>query len=354
MKNESCRSLSPIQNKEDTIFIALQLFLIARIGFQAVSRVLKVIGHYLGFSKTPCTQTIVNWVIRLSIARTLYPKQLINSNVPFSNGTIAIIDISITLGADKILTALFLVTFYHYRSEDAPTLQDVSYAAVAVAPSWTGETVANFWQDIIKTMGKPAAYLKDGGTELAKAIRLLGEPDCSSPSIDDISHVIANLFKHEYQDHPMFETFLEACGKVSKNFKQTLTACLIPPKVSTYAQFMNLHRLVRWAEQLLKHSPKGRAQNGSLLLKLRASIEQIPQCQAFINRFLRDANPLLAWKFNTQNKRLKPRHLPRMSTIGGNNSTAICCAYWCHEFPRKATFGCFSPWLGQNRNANKF
>jgi len=61
---------------------------------------------------------------------------------------------------------------------------------------------------LIASAGRPAAYLKDGGTDLRKAIRLLDQQGLASPCIDDISHVIANLLKWWYQDQPMLETFL--------------------------------------------------------------------------------------------------------------------------------------------------
>ncbi len=80
---------------------------------------------------------------------------------------------------------------------------------------------------------------------------------------------------------------------MSQKLKQTLLACLAPPTVSTKARFMNLHRLIVWAERLLKHSPRGRAASGSLLAKRRASLDQLPCCKAFISRFRRDATPLL-------------------------------------------------------------
>ncbi len=82
--------------------------------------------------------------------------------------------------------------------------------------------------------------------------------------------------------------------KCSKNLKQTVLACLAPPKVSTKARFMNLHRLVEWANLLLQHSPRGNAAAGSILAKLRANLDQLPECRAFITLFLRDALPLLA------------------------------------------------------------
>ncbi len=111
--------------------------------------------------------------------------------------------------------------------------------------------------------------------------------------IDDISHVIANLLKWWYGDHPMFETFVSACGRVSGNLKQTILACLTPPKVQTKARFMNVHRLVRWADRILKLSPAGGAKAGSMLSKLRACLDELPSCRSFIKRFRDDAVPLL-------------------------------------------------------------
>jgi hypothetical protein len=55
--------------KVDVVFLALQLFFVARIGFRAVSRVLSLLAWALGIKKAPCPQTVINWVIRLSIVR---------------------------------------------------------------------------------------------------------------------------------------------------------------------------------------------------------------------------------------------------------------------------------------------
>src|SRR2546427_10247112 len=57
------------QPKVDVVLLALQLFLVARIGFRAVSRVLSLLAWALGIKKAPCPQTVINWVIRLSIVR---------------------------------------------------------------------------------------------------------------------------------------------------------------------------------------------------------------------------------------------------------------------------------------------
>ena len=90
----ACRS------KPDLVWLALQLFLVARIGFRAVSRVLAVLGSELGLAKAPCPQTISNWVTRLSLVRLQAASSLPGAllrQAPFSNGFIWLIDISIGL-----------------------------------------------------------------------------------------------------------------------------------------------------------------------------------------------------------------------------------------------------------------
>src|SRR6266849_11142199 len=97
-----------------------------------------------------------------------------------------------------------------------------------------------------------------------------------------------------YQDHPAFETFLSACGRVSGKLKHTILACLAPPQVRTKARFMNVHRLFTWADRVLKLSPAGGAKAGSTLARLRTCLDELPACKGLIKRFQRDAGALLA------------------------------------------------------------
>ena len=172
----------------------------------------------------------------------------------------------------------------------AVSLDQVHCIGVKVADSWTGETIAELLGRLIAQMGRPAAYLKDGGSDLQKAVDLLGEKGLASPCIDDISHAVAGMLKRLYQDHPAFGTFLSACGRVSGKFKQTILACLAPPKVRTKARFMNVHRLFTWADQVLGLSPTGGAKKGSTLAKLRACLDALPACKALIKRFRSDTH----------------------------------------------------------------
>jgi len=91
--------------KVDVVWLSLRLFVEAHIGFRAVSRVLSLLAQALGIQKAPCAQTLIHWVIRLSIVR-LQSARLLQglplSRDPLSHGLIWMIDISIGLGTGKM------------------------------------------------------------------------------------------------------------------------------------------------------------------------------------------------------------------------------------------------------------
>jgi hypothetical protein len=149
VKERQKKPLRPVQHKADLVFIALQLFVVARIGFRAVSRVLDVLGKHWGWGKAPCTQSIINWVIRLSMTKIHNASQWAGPRIdhnPCCNGFIWMIDTSIGLGSGKILVVLALDAQHHGLNEGAPTLGQVKCIAVSVASSWTGEAIADFLQ----------------------------------------------------------------------------------------------------------------------------------------------------------------------------------------------------------------
>ena len=310
--------------KVAVVHLALQLFLEARISFRAVSRVLALLAGTLGIRKAPCPQTIIHWVTRLAIvrmdsARTCQGLPL--EAAPFTNGLIWIIDISIGLGGGKILTVLALDAHHHQLASGAPTLHHVRCMGVAVAVCWNGDTIADFLKRLIAVMGRPAAYLKDGGSDLHRAAAILEEQGMGSPCIDDVSHATANMLKRTYQDHPAFERFLSACGQVSGKLKQTLLACLAPPTVRTKARFMNVHRLFTWAARVLGLSPPGGAKSESMLAKLRAALGELPECKALIKRFQDDASALLACQKILKTQGLSPATLAQCKPLIENMPT---------------------------------
>jgi hypothetical protein len=285
-----------VRSKVDVVRLALNLFLEARISFRAVCRVLALLASDLGITRAPCPQTVINWIIRLSIVRiecTRGLRGLPLAQVPFSNGLIWMIDVSLGLGSGKILAVLAIDAHHHQLLGAAPALAHVHCIGGSVGASWTGDAIADVLDRLIAQMGRPAASLKDGGSDLPKAADVLEARGLGSPCIDDISHAAAGMLKHYYQPHPAFERFVSACGGVSGKLKQTILACLAPPTVRTKARFMNVHRLFTWAERLLHLSPPGGAKTGSLLARLRSCMDELPACKDLIKRFCADAQGLL-------------------------------------------------------------
>jgi len=263
------RPASPVPAIASTVafvHITLELFVRARISFRAVRRVLGGLAAPLGLAKAPCPHTVIPWVTRLSITRRQQAGALTQNPLsadPFAHGFIWIIASSIALGCGTLLAVLALDAHHDARQAGAPGLEHGHPIAVSVAESWTGEAVAEVLKERIGTLGRPVALRKDGGSALAKAADELDAQGLGTRCLDDRSHVAANWLTQQYVQPPQFDTFLSACGQVSKPLQQSALACLAPPKTSTQARFMHWHRLVKWADQLLQHAPPGAARAGS-------------------------------------------------------------------------------------------
>ena len=335
-----------VHHKVDLVWLALRLFLEVRISFRAVARVLRLLAEGCSITKAPCPQTVINWITRLAIVRSDAARSLRGLPLraaPFSNGLIWMIDISIGLGAGKILAVVAIDAHHHHLTPGAPSLEHARCMGVSVADAWTGDTIAEFLGRLIARVGRPAAYLKDGGGDLRNAVACLEEQGLGSPCIDDMSHAVAAMLKRSSQDHPAFETFVSACGRVSGNVKQTILACLAPPKVRTKARFMNVHRLFTWADRVLHLSPSGGAKTGSPLAKLRACLEQLPACKALITRFRGDASGLLACQQIVKMQGLSHATLaqcePRLATMPSAALRRECRAYLVYQLETATTLG---------------
>ena len=160
---ESQAQAVAVRPQVEVVWLSLQLFLEARISFRAVCRVLSLLASALGIKRAPCPQTIINWVIRLSIVRIEAARGLRGlplAQAPFSNGLLWMIDLSIGLGSGKILAVLALDAHHHQLLGAAPSLEHVHCIGASVAESWTGESIADLLDRLIAQMGRPAAYLK--------------------------------------------------------------------------------------------------------------------------------------------------------------------------------------------------
>jgi hypothetical protein len=159
--------------KVDVVCLALQRFFVARMGCRAVSRVLSLLAWTLGIKNAPCPQTIIHGVLRRAIVRSESARTLTGvplSQAPFPNGCIWMIDRSLGLGTGTMLAVLACDAHHHQRAPGALALQHGHGLGVGVADAWTGDTMAEWLDRLIAQMGRPAAYRKDGGSDVHKAV----------------------------------------------------------------------------------------------------------------------------------------------------------------------------------------
>jgi hypothetical protein len=261
----------------EVVWMARQLFLVARSGLRAVSRVLSLLALALGIHKAPCPQTLINGVrrltrVRLDAARLRRGVPL--SHAPFSHGLMWLIDSRMGVGPGTIWAVWAFAAPHPQLAPGALAVDRVRCIGVSVAAAWTGDTIAALLRHLSAVLGRPAASRKDGGGERHSAVALLDEPGLASPCLDDIAHAVAGMLKRFYQPHPTCETLVSAGGRVSGPLTHTMLTGVAPPTGRTQARFMHVHRFCTWAERVLKRSPAGSAKTGSTFAKWRACLAQ--------------------------------------------------------------------------------
>jgi len=250
----------------------------------------------LGIKSAPGPQTLSNGVIRRAIVRSDSGRTLRGfplGQAPFSTGLIWRSDRSIGRGTGNLLAGLAVEAHHPHLAPAALSLPRARGRGGWGADSGTGAAMAAGVKRLSAQLGRPAAYLKDGGRELQKAVDLLAKRGRASPCSDDISHAAAGRRHRSYHPPPAVARVVSACGRVSGQLQQPLLACLAPPAVRPTARFMKVPRLFPWAERRRKLAPASGAKAGAILARLRACRDALPACQDLIQRFRADAQGLL-------------------------------------------------------------
>ena len=115
------------------------------------------------------------------------------------------------------------------------------------ATSWTGVKISKVLGDLTEKYGfEIKNILSDEDTKLLKTSDLSGYPH-----LPDISHAIATCLRRVFDKTVDYEWFRKTVASYqSKGVNQSLSY-LCPPKQRTKARFMNVSKIVIWAEKLL-------------------------------------------------------------------------------------------------------
>ena len=174
-------------------------------------------------------------------------KRVCSSRKPW----ICIADHTIQVGTNKAFVVVG-VPLKSMKSGKALTLKDVTVLSVSVRKRWSGDEVKESLRKTFKKNGVPIRIVIDGAGNLNKGVReIIGEMNIATRTTYDITHLIANLLKKEYERSMRFSKLMEKCALTSKRIAQTKIGFLSPPKLREKSRFLNLPNLASWFEKVV-------------------------------------------------------------------------------------------------------
>lgn len=221
----------------------------------------------------PHFTSVINWVLRLGLG-------LLNQTAPLNIPWVAIIDHSIDIGTKKALVVLRVPL---HQLSGALKRSDCECIGLDVSETVNGETICDALTCIFQQAGCPVGIIKDGDDTLNKGIRLWQENQSSAVEmIDDISHVVANALKKQYEDSDAYQGFVSWSSSVAKKLRQTTYAFLMPPKLRKKGRFMSIGKLAKWGHKLSERLDYLKTEGEARFMETLSGVEpHLPFIKAF-------------------------------------------------------------------------
>lgn len=255
------------------VTLCILLRLAGNCSYKGAEIIIKLLNEYLelGLVKTPCANSIQNWVSKLG----LYVLQL--GKTPYITGqkVCIIVDESIRLGQEKLL--LLLSVPYNKVGKMALCYEDVKVVYMKGAISWTGEKIGQIIKNLEQSHKLKVAYvLSDEDSKLMKACEL-----ADTSHVPDISHGVATCLRRVFDKAIDFTTFKKLVSSYSSRGVNQSLSYLCPPKQRTKARFMNIGKVINWANRMLENFKKLNEKEQSFfngLLEQASFIEVLQSC----------------------------------------------------------------------------
>jgi hypothetical protein len=210
-----------------------------------VPRVLDVVRRSLQLDwEVPHWTTVRNWLLRAGLGR-------LRAGQQHADDWLLLADHSVQIGTEKCLVGLGIRQADFQRVKGPLTLQDMTLLQLEVMPRSTKETVQSSLQRLTQRVGVPRGIVHDDAADLAGGIRLLRRRHPQVRSIKDCKHKAACLLKKRLLADDRWGAFLQQLGRTKVAIQQTEMAFLTPPCQRSKARYMNVDKLVVWAEKVL-------------------------------------------------------------------------------------------------------
>ena len=208
-------------------------------------RILEVISRDLKLGwEIPHWTTVRFWLLRAGLARLRLGQEKADDRV-------LLVDHSVQIGTAKCLVGLAIRQREYHQLERPLTLEDMTLLQLEVMPRSTKDDVKGSLQKLSRTVGVPIAIVHDNGSDLTGGVRLLQKQYPQVRSILDCKHKAACLLKKRLHNDVRWKEFQKQLGRTKTEMQQTELAFLVPPSQRSKARYMNVDKLVVWAEKVL-------------------------------------------------------------------------------------------------------
>ena len=266
----------------------LLIFLVIEgvISYRSSTRILKIFQKKtpLEIQWIPHFTSVINWTCRVG-------KGLLEQVTKIDKPWIAIADHSIDIGIKQLFVVLRVELDIFLQREGAISLKDCECIGIKVSSKVTGESVAKDLEDFFKKVGEPVAIIKDGGRVLNNGVEIYKKRhDSNIKSIDDITHVVANGLKKQFEKTKGYKQYMKMLRDGATKLRQTDLAFLIPPKLRNKGRFQAISKLNNWAKKLIDKkifAKRGRAKKDSLLRRLRGAFPNFSLSKPFVKNFIK-------------------------------------------------------------------
>jgi len=223
------------------------LFRFGIISFRAIPRVLEVIFSCFELPFKPCHFTsVINWCLKIGWYK-------LHQLSPLSEPWTAIIDASIEWGNKKMLVVLRVPSLIMRHRSKALDFKEIEVVGLFVKEVVNGQVIADLLHPLFSQLGHPTQILTDGGSDLAKGIRLLESSTFTCIHTLDIGHFAANILKRLYIDDEQFKALIAFTAQIGSKLRQTVAAWMIPNKLRTKARFQGVSTLAEWTQKAFEY-----------------------------------------------------------------------------------------------------
>jgi hypothetical protein len=230
-----------------TISIAVQQFIDVGTSYRGIAKTLRLFSDSFS-SDIPHYTTIKQWVERLGLYALEYHPQK-------RNDWIYIADFTIEWGKKQAFV-IYGISQEHFHTNILPSRRGVQQSdgqilAIEITETPTARWIQSVLETVSYRLGFPRQIISDHGSNLKKGIELFQENHPEIVYTYDVTHALANLLKKELLFPDIFQNFLSDCHHCRKQILQTELAFAAPPRQRSQCRFLNLDRLLSWANHVL-------------------------------------------------------------------------------------------------------